>query len=92
MVQSSPVRSTSDAQQYTVSLWLPYAAIPQMPGVATYEIEAQVQLLRRDGTAATLLTRMTTTFRVYGPARAADEAQSPPVGEFPPADAGAPDG
>jgi len=65
--QTRPVRVVGTASVYKTSVMVPYGAFPAPGAGDSYEIEARVQLMRREGANARILARGTTTFRVHGP-------------------------
>lgn len=65
--QTRPVRVVGSASVYKTSVMVAYSAFPAPGAGDSYEIEARVQLMRREGVNVRILARGTTTFTVHGP-------------------------
>ncbi len=66
-VQTRPVRVSGKMSTYKSSVMVPYGAFPAPGAGESYDIEARVQLLRREGARVRVLARTVTTFTVHGP-------------------------
>ncbi len=66
-LQTRSSRVQTAAARFAATLRIPYRAFPVATGTDAYDVEARVQILRREsGTAVSALARGTTEFRVYG--------------------------
>ena len=79
-VQTRWTRVIAPSVRYAARVLVPYHTFPADPSQASYEIDARVQILRKEAARGrvSILARDKTTFRVYG--APADERRDPPSG------------
>jgi len=79
-LQTQSARVPAAVGRYAATLRVPYRAFPVARGSDAYDVEARVQILRKErGGSVSALARGTSVFRVYG----ATEEDAPAAGPLP---------